>query len=930
MNVATTQPFQIIYSLFQHEYLGYLLGAFVVQVDGRGKLTYKHQNIWSQNAAEFDKGLDETDYELIKLADSIQQEYIIKKFYNKKVKPLEFFTKVYDEKKGDKILQDTIDSYIESKKAKIFTLLNGKLLFEMGKDGIPNWKQIELAQEKATVLFHFRRNAENTHYFPTIKYKGEKIEFQYKDAFIVCNEPAWMVLNGLLYSFEKEVDGNKIKPFLNKKFIVIPRNVEETYYKRFVAQLVASFDVYAVGFTINSESYDPQPVLSFTEIAPVKAPALFADKTTTLEKETDEETKIAFDLCFKYGNYSFKADNLAPSSVSLEKTEDSYIFHKIRRRIPKEMEFLNQITSSQLPLKHGKVSLPKSEAFSWLSSTKEALLASGFVIKQNIKDEKRYFLGKSYINLEIRENKDWFDIQAIVKFGEYEIPFLQLRKYILSKKKEFTLPNGEIAVIPDEWFTQYMELFALADMNGQEDHFTLKKHHLTLVKDLENGRLAQVTMDRKLEKLRDFESIEDSPLPLNFKGDLRPYQKAGYNWMLFLQKFNFGGCLADDMGLGKTVQTLALLLREKEKGSGPSLLIMPTSLIYNWENEAQKFTPGLRVYSHIGSGRNKSADAFDKYDLVITSYGIARIDSEVLEDFRFNYIILDESQAIKNPSSNISKAVRRLNSQFRLVLSGTPIENSTMDLWSQMSFANPGLLGNETFFRNEFLNPIEKKNDEEKSQRLYAIIKPFILRRMKSQVIKELPDKIENIKYSVMTEAQEKEYEETKSFFRNKILEEIDKNGLQKSRIMLLQGLTQLRQIANHPKMVNTEYEGDSGKFEDVGYMIENAISLGHKILVFSQFVKHLALIRDSLDSKGIDYAYLDGSTKDRQAQVERFQNTEELKVFLISLKAGGVGLNLTKADHVYILDPLVEPGCRSTSSRPGSQNWARKCGIYL
>jgi SNF2 family DNA or RNA helicase len=912
MNVATTQPFQIIYSLFQHEYLGYLLGSYVVQVDSRGKLTYKHQNISLQNAKEFDKGLDERDYELIKLTDSIQQESIIKKFYNKKVKPSEFFSKVYDEKKGDKLIQDAIENYIEGKKTEIFNKLSDKLLFETGIDGIPNWKQIEIAQEKATVLFHFRRNADNTHYFPTIKYKGEKIEFQYKDAIIVCNEPAWLVLNGILYSFEKGVDGNKLKPFLNKKFIAIPRNVEETYYKKFVTQLVASFDVYAVGFTINSENYEPVPVLTFTEQVPATAANLFGDKGGTIEKENYEDIKIVFDFTFKYGSNYFKAEDHHPSSVTLEKTEDSYIFHKIRRKLQLESEFNKFLKERNLDLRHGKCSLTKLEAFDWLGRYKEELLENGFSLRQNSKDSKRYFIGKSSLNLQIKENRDWFDVYAIVRFGEFEISFIQLKKYILSKKKEFVLPNGEIAIIPSEWFTQYLELFALTDKNGQENHAILKKHHLTLIQDLENGNLAQVTMDRKLEKLRDFDSIDDVPLPVNFKGELRPYQKAGYNWMQFLQKYNFGGCLADDMGLGKTVQTLALIQGEKEKSNGTSLLIMPTSLVYNWEQEARKFTPELKVYTHVGSLRNKSPEIFGQYDLVLTSYGIARIDVEILEDFRFNYVILDESQAIKNPSSNISQTVRRLNSRYRLVLSGTPIENSTLDLWSQMSFANPGLLGNEAFFKTEFLTPIEKKNDEEKSQRLFSIIKPFILRRLKQQVIKELPEKIENIKYSVMTEEQEKEYEEVKSSYRNRILEEIDQKGLAQSRMTLLQGLTQLRQIANHPKMVNPDYKGDSGKFDDIGEMIETAINLNHKILVFSQFVKHLSLIREYLDEKKVDYAYLDGSTTDRQSQVERFQNDDKLKLFLISLKAGGVGLNLTKADHVYILDPWWNPAAEA------------------
>ena len=363
------------------------------------------------------------------------------------------------------------------------------------------------------------------------------------------------------------------------------------------------------------------------------------------------------------------------------------------------------------------------------------------------------------------------------------------------------------------------------------------------------------------------------------------------------------------MGLGKTVQTLTLLQSEAEKEDpGTSLIIMPTSLIYNWEQEAAKFTPNLKILVYSGSARNKNVARFGRYDIVITSYGITRIDIETLQGFFFNYVILDESQVIKNPTSNIAKAVLQLKSKYKLTLTGTPLENTTMDLWSQMTFINAGLLGGQSYFKNEFLTPIEKKGDEVKAKKLNAIIKPFIMRRLKSQVATDLPEKTENIHYTDMTPDQEKRYEEVKNYYRDRIMEKIEKEGVSNSRFVLLEGLTKLRQLANHPRMVDANYHSDSGKMEDLSHMLENAILEGHKLLVFSQFVKHLDLVREMLKGKRITYCYLDGSSIDRKEQVEKFNKDETIKVFLISIKAGGLGLNLTEADYVFILDPWWNP----------------------
>jgi len=914
MKVSTSNPFRIIYSLFEHEYLGYLFESFVVQLDDAGKLTLQHQNISAQNATEFAKELDDTDYKIIELMDSVQQDVVIRKFYKTKIKPRDFFQKVYKSEKPDKDLQCQIQKYLEKRRGRILTQIYGKRLFEMGNDGEPTWKEIEILEPTATILFHFRRNDDNTHYFPTIKYKGEKLNFQYKKSYIICKEPAFMVCEDRLYSFKKYVDGHKLMPFLKKKFIVVPKKVEDEYYRKFIAPLVGAFDVYAKGFDIKTERLMPVPKISMSELATniSSTPSLFGNQTDNGNGNgtNHEEVKILFDVSFDYSSYNFRADHATEVSVKVESEGDNYTFYRIVRKNEEEVRILNLLKELGLEIRNSKCTLSQSKAVDWLSCNRKILSDEGIKLVQKHDKNKKYFIGISSITVEVRENIDWFDIHAIIRFGDYEIQFKELRKIILRKGNEILLPNGEIGIIPESWIREYSELFAFMEENKvNSEGLTLKKHHLALVKDLETGNLAKVTMDKKLEKLRDFEQIEDTDTPIGFKGELRPYQKAGFNWMRFLNSYKFGGCLADDMGLGKTIQTLVLLQAMYEQGEKvPSLLIMPTSLLYNWELEASKFTPQLKIFNYTGTNRVKDVTLFVNYDLILTSYGIARLDNEILKEFNFNYVILDESQAIKNPNSNISKCVKKLNSRRRLILTGTPLENSTLDLWSQMSFINPGLLGNQSFFKNEFLTPIEKQADQGKTKKLYSIIKPFILRRHKSQVATELPEKVESVKYCNMTPDQEEQYEEVKSYFRNKILEQIENQGMNKSQMILLQGLTKLRQIANHPKMVDQDYQSDAGKLDAVTRMIMSAISEDHKILVFSQFVKHLTIISDFLIKNKIDFAYLDGSTKDRQAQVERFQNDDKLKLFLISLKAGGLGLNLTKAEYVFLMDPWWNP----------------------
>lgn len=816
-------------------------------------------------------------------------------------------------------MQEQIEAYMEKRRAAVLEKLKGKMLFEMGNDGEPTWRKVEVMDKRATIQFHFRRSDENTNYYPTLYYEGKKLDIPNPSAYLVCKQPAWMVLNGKLYGFEKNVDGKKLQPFLSKKHVVIPKNLEETYYNRFVAPLIAAFDeIEAQGFEINKSEYDPHPHLVISELPPANSKevnTLFGAMQQDGPSD-DEAGKIVFVLSFKYGKHRFRGDKSEAVSVTIEKKDDQYLFHRVKRNVEAEKKYAQTLTKLGLPISTFRCALDKAQAFSWLNENRVNLLNLGFEVSQPENRDKKYFVGKAVIELEVKENIDWFDIHARIKFGEYEISFKELRKLILKKKVEFKLPNGEIAIIPEAWLIKYGDLFAMSETHGDHEKPVLKKHHVGLLRELEEGNLAKVVMSERLRNLQSFTGIKDYAIPNNFIGTLRPYQKAGYNWLRFLNEFHLGGCLADDMGLGKTVQTLALLQSEKEKGNaGTSLLIMPTSLIYNWEMEASKFTPNLKILTYTGTLRNKDVERFSNYDVVLTSYGITRLDIELFQKFYFNYIILDESQVIKNPTSNIAKAVMELKSRYKLTLTGTPLENTTMDLWSQMTFINPGLLGTQTFFKNEFQQPIEKRQDEGKTKKLNAIIKPFVLRRLKSQVATDLPEKVENVYYTNMSPEQEQKYEEAKSFYRHKILDQIDKEGINNTRMMILEGLTKLRQLSNHPKMVDARYGGSSGKLEDLTHMLENALLEGHKVLVFSQFVKHLEIVKEMLKEHKIPYAYLDGSSTDRKEQVEKFNKDPLLKVFLISIKAGGLGLNLTEADYVFILDPWWNPAVEAQAT---------------
>jgi SNF2 family DNA or RNA helicase len=517
------------------------------------------------------------------------------------------------------------------------------------------------------------------------------------------------------------------------------------------------------------------------------------------------------------------------------------------------------------------------------------------------------------------DDKDWFDLEIKVHYGDISVPLTDIQKALQHKQPHLLLKDGTIGVIPEEWLHKYDLLWKLGQI--QKDKLRLSRLHFTIAQEILDLPVDTMT---KLQQLQE----QHFPIPFAIQAQLRNYQQAGFEWMCLLDAMRWGGCLADDMGLGKTLQTITFLQHLTEKYPGEThLVICPTSLIYNWENELQKFAPGLRYTIYHGANRQYDASLWHNQHLIITSYGTVRSDIETFSSHVFGYVVLDESQVIKNPASQTTRALSDLQSRNRLILSGTPIQNNTMDLYAQMNFANPGLLGNQAFFRSEFAQPIDKFADAEKAGQLRRLIYPFLLRRTKEQIAKDLPDKTEIIMWCEMGDEQRQAYNRIRDFYKEKLLNRIKEDGIAASTIYVLEGLTRLRQVCNAPQLIEAEADVKSSvKLDEL--MREITENTGaHKVLVFSQFTGMLQLISRSMEATGLPFLYLDGGTKaeNRQQLVKQFQEDESVRVFLISLKAGGVGLTLTAADYVYLVDPWWNPAAEQQAidrtHRIGQQN---------
>jgi superfamily II DNA or RNA helicase len=515
------------------------------------------------------------------------------------------------------------------------------------------------------------------------------------------------------------------------------------------------------------------------------------------------------------------------------------------------------------------------------------------------------------IKIDVRSGIDWFDVDGAIDFDGLPVPLPLLIQSLRRGQNTVLLGDGTIGVLPEEWLKRFGILLGTGKVEGESVRFRPTQVGIVDALAEDGGEVSwDEAFERARKELRTFHGIGPAKASASFEGTLRPYQEDGLGWLEFLERFRFGGCLADDMGLGKTVQVLAFL--DKRRGSGrPSLAVVPRSLIFNWRSEAARFAPELRVLTHWGPQRVRERERLLAHDLVLTTYGTLRRDVLFLRELEFDYVILDEAQAIKNAASESARAACALNAERRLAVSGTPIENHLGELWSLFEFLNPGMLGSAKVFKG--LASLGGDAAEASFELLARATRPFILRRTKAEVLTDLPAKVEQTIICELSSRERRLYDELRDHYRQALLKQVERFGLQKSKIQVLEALLRLRQAACHPGLLDKERRGDpSAKLELVLEQIRSVAAEGHKCLVFSQFTRFLGILRERLDGLKVAYEYLDGKTRDRESRVRRFQEDDACKVFLISLKAGGLGLNLTAAEYVFLLDPWWNPAVES------------------
>ncbi len=524
----------------------------------------------------------------------------------------------------------------------------------------------------------------------------------------------------------------------------------------------------------------------------------------------------------------------------------------------------------------------------------------------HVEAEGRAFRRPGTGKLSVSSGVDWFDLHGEIDFGGISATLPELLAALRRGDAMVRLGDGSFGLLPEEWLARLGTIAGMGTV--EEGRLRFKRGQAGLL----NALLAaqpEATCDEAFSRLREristFQGIRAAEQPEGFNGTLRGYQLEGVAWMDFLREFGFGGCLADDMGVGKTAQVLATLELRRAAGAGPSLVVVPKSLIFNWKDEAARFTPSLRILDHTGLERD--ATLIHSHDVVLTTYGTLRRDVVTFKDLQFDYVVLDEAQAIKNASTDSAKAVRLLRGNYRLALSGTPVENHLGELWSLFEFLNPGMLGEAKALK--LTGGLARNPSEETRAILASALRPFILRRTKKQVAAELPDKTEQTVYCEMDDKQRSLYEELRQHYRASLLQRIERNGLAKSKVHVLEALLRLRQAACHPALLDErKRKVPSAKVAELFERINEIREEGHKALVFSQFTSLLSLVREDLDARGVTYEYLDGATRNRKERVDRFQSDPDCGLFLISLKAGGLGLNLTAAEYVFLLDPWWNP----------------------
>lgn len=799
----------------------------------------------------------------------------------------------------------------------------------------------------ATPVMDFCRYNGHTEYRLSLRLGDSQLPMTLggKGLTVLTFHPALFILNGVIRRLGDGDSGQLLLPFAAKSMVTIPQSMEKEYFRRFILKNIATVEVNATGFDIEDEYLPPRPRICV---------------------ETAIDGRQLLSLVFLYGNITYTPLSTTPGRVALQERADGFCFMRRMRDFDAEKRFLERLGKEAPEMtRQGSIFFDTtSEMVEWLRCHSDNLRNNGFDIVQP--SENAYYIGPLSVEQSNEWHADWLqtDVTIVLDSGRLRIPFLQLRDTILSGQREYLLPSGERLIIPSEWLERYADILLIARPSG--DGF--RRHRTQLAGAASNAYLFSTPSVSPLMGKEDTHSSALPPPHFSLTTSLRPYQQTGTEWLWRHLLQQTGCCLSDEMGLGKTIQTIALLTAYKEASYAPkaspamplpgqlfseeemggkptteqslsampfhsSLVVAPASVVHNWRNELRHFSPKMTVLEYTGaaSQRETKRGRMMQWDIVLTTYRTLLNDIDFLASCQWGIIVFDESQAFKTHTSLIHHAVAQLKGLQRIALSGTPVENNLGELWSLMNVLNPSLLGDYATFRKTFVNPIVMKAsvitsysktvqaDAEvasplhvaKERVLQQLISPYFLKRTKEEVLGELPERQDETVVCPMTDEQISLYAKELSRARN---EWSDPHvAVSQRQINILAAIQRLRQIAN-----------GEGKMDVVFGRLEQLRSTRHKVLIFSEYVTLLQRVADGMAERGWAFEMLTGATRDRETVTTRFQSDGGSQFFLISLKAGGVGINLTAADYVFLLDPwwnkAAEEQAIARSHRIGQQ----------
>lgn len=897
---------RIVIVLTEHPVLGMLLVPYTVEPydDGILQLVEQTFHIPTELLAQMDKTVQmATD-----IASHYTEKYLMGIYSKEKTIP-KFLRKLSED--PDKF-KSSIRPFIEKKLLEMVELIRNYDLplyqKQSGSKLLYAHHAYKIHKHDAEVKFRFVVDQRSFNYQVECFYNGNPLSLTaHKPAMALTSSPAVLLLGMELFVFRR-IEANRLLPFTKKAQISVSKALLQKYIENIVIPIARYHETEIEGLWMKQERRTCEPFLYMEE-------TVYNDMLLRLD--------------FHYGDQIFTPQDSdeAKKIIFIEDREGKAFIRYYERDGLTEKRSVRLLEENGLQAvsdSHFKLSenAPERNIPEWIDRHRE-MLQNSFILTSSQRNTP-YSMDEIRIEQSYKDGPDWFELHIIVVIGNLRIPFERFRDNILKEDREYVLPDGRVILLPEEWFSKYANLL---DKTVPENGKIQLKHAFV-------GIIQSILQEEECKKLPLFNPDKLKAAPAGLKAQLRHYQQIGFSWLVHLHKQSAGGCLADDMGLGKTLQTLALLQYiynnyeedqseqseenlEKQKNNAPkrkaaSLIVVPTSLLHNWRREAKRFTTlAMTEYnSTINLPKDHPERFFDCYRLVFTTYGTMRNNIDLLSQYSFEYVVLDESQNIKNSESLTFRAAIQLRSNHRLVLTGTPIENSLKDLWAQFHFLQPELLGDETTFNRQFIAPIRQSNGF-MEERLRQLISPFILRRTKSEVAPELPSLTEETIYCNMSETQNEIYQKEKNSLRNSLLKiTVDKE--RPKPLTVLNGILRLRQLSCHPQMIFPDFTGVSGKMEQIINTFETLQSEGHKVLIFSSFVRHLELIATEFERRQWPYALLTGASTNRSAEIARFTENDNIQAFLISLKAGGVGLNLTQADYVFIIDPWWNPAAEA------------------